>query len=56
MNEKQELLDKLKYEIRMRINQFFWGFTDSLIDTNAEVLFIWIRENKKLLIKTIKDL
>ena len=56
MTEKQDLIDQLKYELRKRVPQFFWGFIDSLIDTNAEVLFIWIRENKKLLIKTIKDL
>ena len=56
MSEKQDLLDKLKYELKKHIPQFFWGFVDCLIDTNAEVLFIWIRENKKLLIKTIKEL
>ena len=56
MNEKQEIIDKLKYELKKRIPQFFWGFIDSMIDTNAEVLFEWVKQNKKLIIKTIKNL
>ena len=53
-SDKAALIERLKAELKRYVPSMFYGFVDSTVNTNSEVLIQWLRKQKSLLLKILK--
>ena len=57
MTARQEFKDKLKFELQVRVPMWVTRLinVESMIDDNVEVIIKWLRKNKQLVNRLLKE-
>ena len=55
MNVEDELISKLKAEIGKNLPSMFAGMAENMLESNKDVIIIWLKENKELVKEVIES-
>ena len=55
LNVEDELISKLKAEIGKTLPSMFAGMAENMLESNKDVIIIWLKENKELVKQVIES-